>query len=300
MSSTIKGSIVALVTPMLSSGNIDFQRLEQLIEWHIENRTDGIVVAGTTGESATLSHEEQNQLIQFVVKQVAKRVPVIAGAGSSSTAVACELAQHAKAAGADACLIVTPYYNKPTQQGLYEHYRYIAEHVDLPIILYNVPGRTGCDLLPETVEKLAKIERIIGIKDATGKIDRLGQLLKHTPRSFSIFSGDDATALEWMLNGAKGVISITSNVAPYAMRMMCEAALLHRNTEAMHINQKLASLHERLCIESNPIPVKWVLAALGKIELVLRLPLVPLDKRYHHAVKEAMQIAEIEQTVDIG
>jgi len=296
----ITGSIVALVTPMQQSGEIDFKRVEELVEWHIASGTHGIVVAGSTGESATLSHDEQQQLIQFVVKQVAKRIPVIAGTGSCSTSIACELAQQAKNAGADGCLIVTPYYNKPTQQGLYEHYRYITERVDLPIILYNVPGRTGCDLLPETVERLAQFKNIIGIKDATGKIDRLGQLLKHTPRSFLILSGDDPTALEWMLNGAKGVISITTNVVPDAMRMLCDAALAHKHTDANHINQKLASLHERLCIESNPIPVKWVLAALGKIELVLRLPLVPLDKRYHPALKEAMQIAELESTVSIG
>lgn len=296
----IKGSIVALVTPMHADGSIDYDRVRQLVEWHIESGTNGIVVAGTTGESATLSHEEQAELIAFIVEHVAKRVPVIAGAGASSTHVVCELAAKAKALGADACLIVTPYYNRPTQQGLYEHYRYIVEHVDIPIILYNVPGRTGCDLLPETVERLTAFERIIGIKDATGKLDRLGQLLKHTPRSFSIYSGDDATALEWMLNGAKGVISITTNVAPCAMRKLCDAALEHRHTEAMHLNQKLASLHERLCIESNPIPAKWVLAEMGKIELALRLPLVPLDKRYHHALKEAMQIAEIGQTAEIG
>lgn len=296
----IKGSIVALVTPMNTDGSIDFDSLRHLIEWHIENGTNGIVVVGTTGESATLTHDEQASLIEFVVQRVNKRVPVIAGAGASATSVSCKLATRAKELGADACLIVTPYYNKPTQQGLYEHFSHIAEQVDIPIILYNVPGRTGCDLLPETVERLAKYERIIGIKDATGKLDRLGQLLKHTPRSFSIYSGDDATALEWMLNGAQGVISITTNVTPRVMRLLCDAALSHRHTEAMHLNQKLASLHERLCIESNPIPVKWVLAAMGKIELALRLPLVPLDKRYHNAVKEAMQFAEIGQTVEIG
>lgn len=296
----IQGSIVALVTPMRSDGSIDFDCVRQLIEWHIENGTNGIVVAGTTGESATLSIEEHSALIEFVVNQVAKRIPVIAGSGASSTRLAVELTAHAKEDGADACLIVTPYYNKPTQQGLFEHFRTIAESVDIPIILYNVPGRTGCDLLPETVEKLTKFANIKGIKDATGKLDRLGQLLKHTTRAFSIYSGDDPTSLEWMLHGAKGVISITSNVAPRAMRLLCDAALAHRHTEAMHLNQKLASLHERLCIESNPIPVKWVLAEMGKIELNLRLPLVPLDKIYHPAVKEAMQIAEIGQTAEIG
>lgn len=296
----IKGNIVALVTAMHSDGSIDFATMEKLIEWHIQEGTEGIVVAGTTGESPTLSHDEQQQLITFVVKQVAKRIPVIAGTGAASTKVVCELTKKAKELGADAALIVAPYYNKPTQAGLYEHYRAVAEYADFPVILYNVPGRTGCDILPETVEKLAQHKQIIGIKDATAKIDRLGQLLKHTPRSFSIFSGDDPTALEWMLNGAKGVISVTTNVVPKAMRLMCDAALNHRHTEANHLNQKLASLHERLFVESNPIPVKWVLSQMGKIDPTLRLPLLPLDKRYHNAVKEAMHIAEIGQTEEIG
>lgn len=286
------GSIVALVTPMQENGAIDKKSLHDLIEWHIASGTDGIVVVGTTGEAATLSEQEQFDIISSVVQQAAKRVPIIAGTGTNSTEHTIKLTNNAKKAGADAALIVTPYYNKPTQNGLYQHYKTIAEQVDLPIILYNVPGRTACDLLPETVARLANIPNIIGIKEATGKIPRaqeIGQLCK----DFAIFSGDDESALELMFNGAKGVISVTANIAPVKMHKLCQAALTGNKTLAIEINNELAILHKKLFLESNPIPTKWALYEMGLIPPGIRLPLIPLDSRYHSDLQEAMQKAGV-------
>jgi len=288
-----KGSIVALITPMREDGSIDKQAVHDLVEWHVQSKTDGIVVAGTTGESATLEPDEQYELISLIVKQVAHRIPVIAGAGTNSTRTTLKLVENAKRAGADATLLVTPYYNKPTQNGLYQHYKTIAETIDLPLILYNVPSRTVCDLLPETVERLSKIKNIIGIKEATGKIERAQEIAQRCGNSFPIYSGDDFTALELMRNGAKGVISVTANVAPAQMHAMCEAALQGNFTLAEKINAQLLLLHQRLFVEANPIPSKWALYTMGKIPPGIRLPLLPLDKRYHQEVKEAMQNAGV-------
>ena len=288
-----KGSMVALVTPMREDGSIDRKALHELVEWHIQSKTDAIVAVGTTGESATLEHDEQFELISSVVKQVAGRVPVIAGTGTNATHSTLKLTENAMKAGADACLIVTPYYNKPTQNGLYQHYKTIAEKSDAPIILYNVPGRTACDLLPETVERLAKIENIIGIKEATGKIERAQEIIKRCGQTLAVYSGDDETALALMQNGAKGVISVTANVAPLKIHDMCEAVLGGNLALAEKINADLALLHKRLFLESNPIPTKWALYAMGKIPAGIRLPLLPLDSKYHQEVKEAMQNAGV-------
>lgn len=288
-----KGSIVAIITPMHEDGSIDQKALHDLVEWHIQNKTDAIVATGTTGESATLEPDEQLEVISLVVKQVAGRIPVIAGTGTNSTRTTLKLSEGAKRAGANACLVVTPYYNKPTQNGLYQHYKTIAETIDLPIIVYNVPGRTACDILPETVERLSQIKNIIGIKEATGKLERAQDIIKRCDKSFEVYSGDDATALDLMLNGAKGVISVTANVAPLKMHEMCEAALNGNKSVAEKINQELMMLHQRLFLESNPIPTKWVLHTMGKIQNGIRLPLLPLDSKYHQEVKEAMQNAGV-------
>lgn len=288
-----KGSMVAIITPMLEDGSIDKETLRNLVEWHIKSGTDAIVAAGTTGESATLDADEQLEVISLVVKQAAGRIPVIAGTGSNSTRTTIKLTENAKRAGANACLIVTPYYNKPTQNGLFEHYKTIAESVDIPIILYNVPGRTGCDLLPETVERLAKIKNIIGIKEATGKIERTKDIMQRCGKNFAIYSGDDPTALELMLLGAQGVISVTANVAPDKMHAMCAAAHQGNRTHAEKINAELDLLHKRLFVESNPIPTKWALYTMGKIKNGIRLPLLPLDNKYHQEVKEALQHAGV-------
>lgn len=288
-----KGSMVALVTPMKDDGSVDTHALHELVEWHIESKTDGLVVTGTTGESATLEPHEQTDIVAQVVKQVAGRIPVIAGTGTNSTRTTLQLTENAKKAGADACLIVTPYYNKPSQEGLYQHYKTIAEKVALAIILYNVPGRTACDMQPETVERLAKIKSIIGIKEATGKLDRAREILECCGDKFAVYSGDDATALDLMLHGAKGVISVTANVAPVKMAQLCEAALAGDRERAMGINNDLMGLHTKLFIESNPVPAKWALYAMGKIKTGIRLPLLPLDSRHHQEVKEAMQNAGV-------
>jgi len=289
-----KGGMVAIVTPMHVDGSIDYPALHELIEWHIESKTQGLIIAGSTGESATLESDEKFELFSFTVKQVAGRVPIIAGTGTNSTRSTLKLTENAKRAGADACLIVTPYYNKPTQSGLYQHYKTIAENVAIPIILYNVPGRTACDLLPETVEDIAKIKNIIGIKEATGQIERAQDILKRCDKTFAVYSGDDTTGLDLMLHGAKGIISVTANVAPAKMYEMCQAALAGNRQLAEKINAGLMLLHKRLFIESNPIPTKWALHAMGKIQAGIRLPLLPLDKRYHQEVKEAMQNAGVE------
>lgn len=289
-----KGSIVAIVTPMQLDGSIDESSLAELIEWHIAAKTHGIVVAGTTGESATLDSNEHHALVSFVVKKVAGRIPVIAGTGTNSTRTSIILSENAKKAGADACLIVTPYYNKPTQNGLVAHFKTIAEHIDLPIIMYNVPGRTACDMLPETVARLSEIKNIVGIKEATANVERAISIKKMVASQFTILSGDDFTALQLMQNGAEGVISVTANVAPLKMSRMCEAMLNQHLEKAQAINHELALLHQRLFIESNPIPTKWALQTMGKIRAGIRLPLLPLDNKYHQEVKEAMQYAGVE------
>jgi 4-hydroxy-tetrahydrodipicolinate synthase len=288
-----KGSMVALVTPMQEDGSVDTKALQALVEWHIESKTQAIIAVGTTGESATLETDEQFEVISLVVKQTAGRLPVIAGTGSNSTLTTIKLSENAKRAGADACLIVTPYYNKPPQNGLYQHYKAIAETVKMPIILYNVPGRTGCDILPETVERLSAIEQIVGIKEATGKLERSQEIIKRCPKNFAVYSGDDATALNLMLHGAQGVISVTANIAPFKMNEMCQAALKGDKVRAEKINAELELLHTRLFLESNPIPTKWALNRMGKIQAGIRMPLLPLDKHYHQEVKEALENAGV-------
>ena len=288
-----KGSIVALITPMHNDGSIDKKALSELIDWHLQSKTDALVIAGTTGEFATLDSKEHFELIQDVVKQVAKRIPIIAGTGTNSTKTSIAVTEQAKKAGADACLIVTPYYNKPTQNGLYEHYKAIAEAVDLPIILYNVPGRTACDMLPETVARLAKIKNIIGIKEATGKIERAQEIVQLCGKDFPLYSGDDVIAMDLMLLGARGVISVTANVAPLKMHALCAAALAGDKAYATQINDELMLLHQRLFLESNPIPTKWALKMMGKVQAGIRLPLLPLDEKYHQPLKEALQRAGV-------
>lgn len=284
----ITGSIVALVTPMQMDGSVAWDSLENLIEFHIENDTAGIVVVGTTGESATLSMKEHEDVIRFSVDKAQKRIPIIAGTGGNSTSEAVHLTQAAKEAGADAALIVTPYYNKPSQEGLYQHYRFISEHVDIPQILYNVPGRTACDLLPETALKLAQLSNIIGIKEATGDIERAKQYIAQAPEGFAIYSGDDATAMELILAGGHGDISVTANVSPKAMASMCRAALAGDRALAERLNDSLMPLHQKLFVEANPVPVKWALQVMELIPGGLRLPLVTLNEQYHETVVQAL------------
>lgn len=288
-----KGSMVALVTPMQQDGTVDKKALHDLVEWHISSHTQALIIAGTTGEASTLTTEEQFDIISTVVKQVAKRIPVIAGTGSNSTLHTTELTRNAKKAGADGALIVTPYYNKPTQQGLYEHYKHIAESVAIPIILYNVPGRTACDLLPETVGRLAKIPNIVGIKEATGKLERADEIIKLCGKDFEIYSGDDATSMDLMLRGACGVISVTANIAPRKMYELCEAALTGDKTKAEKLNNELMPLHTKLFLESNPIPTKWLLNQMGKIPAGIRLPLTQLSEKFHTDLMGALQAAEV-------
>lgn len=284
----LKGSLVAIVTPMHDDGSLDLDRLRTLVDFHLAEGTDGIVVVGTTGESPTVNFDEHCLLIRTVVDQVAGRIPVIAGTGANSTSEAIELTTCAKSAGADYCLLVTPYYNKPTQEGLYLHFKAIAEAVDIPQILYNVPGRTACDLLNDTVLRLAQVPNIVGIKDATGNIERGSDLLLRAPRDFAIYSGDDSSGLALMLLGAHGVISVTSNVAPRLMHEMCEAAFSSDLAAACAINNKLLGLHQKLFVEANPIPVKWVVAQMGLIGEGIRLPLTPLSASCYDILKQAM------------
>ncbi|OGT34899.1 MAG: 4-hydroxy-tetrahydrodipicolinate synthase [Gammaproteobacteria bacterium RIFCSPHIGHO2_12_FULL_37_14] len=288
-----KGSMVALITPMHKNGTIDKKALHDLIEWHLHAKTDAIVVVGTTGESATLEPYEQSELISLVVQQVAKKIPVIAGTGSNSTKLTLRLTEQAKKVGVDACLIVTPYYNKPTQNGLYQHYKMIAETVDVPLILYNVPGRTACDMLPETIERLSQFKNIIGVKEATGNIERTEKILQNCDKKIQVYSGDDMTALDLMLHGAVGVISVTANVAPEKMHELCAAALSGNVALAKKINDDLMLLHKCLFLESNPIPTKWALYMMGKIDTGIRLPLLPLDEKYQEDLKLAMQQAGV-------
>ena len=287
----VRGSLVAIVTPMSEDGALDLDALRRLVDWHIAEGTDGIVIVGTTGESPTVSYDEHCTLIRVAVEQAAGRVPVIAGTGANSTTEAIELTECAKSAGAAAGLSVVPYYNKPTQEGLYQHYKKIAEAVDLPLILYNVPGRTVADLANDTALRLAAVPGIVGLKDATGSMERAGDLLRRAPKDFALYSGDDASAMPFMLLGGHGVISVTANVAPRLMHQMCEAAFAGNLARARELNNALLPLHSKLFVEANPIPVKWACAELGVIPPGLRLPLTPLSTGFHDTVRDAMRHA---------
>ena len=289
----ITGSLVAIVTPMHEDGRLDLARFRSLIDWHVAEGTDGIVVVGTTGESPTVDFDEHKELIRVAVEHAQGRIPVIAGTGGNSTAEAIELTASAKKHGATAGLSVVPYYNKPTQEGLYRHFRKIAETVDLPMILYNVPGRTVTDLHNDTTLRLAQVPGIIGIKDATASIERGTDLIRRAPRGFAIYSGEDSTALALILLGGHGVISVTANVAPRLMHEMCAAALVGDVKRARDINLRLLPLHQRLFLETNPAPVKWALAEMGMMEAGLRLPLAPLSEKFHQPVREALHEAGI-------
>ena len=285
----IQGSIVAIVTPMFKDGSVDWKGLEKLVEWHIEQGTNSIVAVGTTGEASTLSMEEHTQVIQEIIRIANKRIPIIAGTGANSTREAIELTQTAKELGADAALLVTPYYNKPTQEGLYQHYKAIAEAVDLPQILYNVPGRTGVDMSNETVIRLADIPGIVGIKDATGDIPRGQELIEGLKdKNMAVYSGDDATAWQLILAGAQGNISVTANVAPKTMSQVCAVAANQDATQAEALNQTVAPLHDILFCESNPIPVKWALHEMGLVDTGIRLPLTPLAEKYRTPLRETL------------
>jgi 4-hydroxy-tetrahydrodipicolinate synthase len=287
----IKGSLVAVVTPMHEDGTLDLDAYRRLIDWHIAEGTNAIVSVGTTGESPTVTPEEHGELIRVAVETAQGRVPVIAGTGGNSTSEAIELTEHARKVGADATLQVVPYYNKPTQEGLYRHFRTIAERVDLPMILYNVPGRTVADLGTETTLRLAQVPGIVGLKDATSDMGRAAEVLKKAPRSFALYSGNDDTALALMLLGGHGVISVTANIAPRLMSDMCRAALSGDFAAARAINDRLLPVHFKLFVEPNPIPVKWALAKMGHIENGIRLPLVPLSVANEPVVLGAMQEA---------
>ncbi|MCO7515997.1 4-hydroxy-tetrahydrodipicolinate synthase [Pseudomonas guariconensis] len=285
----IAGSMVALVTPMDAQGRLDWDSLGKLVDFHLEKGTHAIVAVGTTGESATLDVEEHIAVIEFVVKRVNGRIPVIAGTGANSTTEAVHLTQNAKNAGADACLLVVPYYNKPTQEGLYQHFKHIAEAVDIPQILYNVPGRTSCDMQAETVIRLSKVPNIIGIKEATGDLARAKAILEGVSDDFIVMSGDDPTAVELILLGGKGNISVTANVAPREMADLCEAALAGNAEKARAINEKLMPLHKHLFCEANPIPVKWALVEMGLMQPGIRLPLTWLSESCHDVVRQALR-----------
>ena len=287
------GSMVALVTPMNEDGSIAYETLDRLVEFHIDNQTDALVVAGTTGESATLTVEEHCAVIARVISKVNQRIPVIAGTGANATAEAIALTQQAKTLGADAVLLVAPYYNKPTQQGLYLHYKAIAEAVSIPQILYNVPGRTASDILPETVAKLSALDNIIGIKEATGEISRIEKIKQLLEGEFAFYTGEDNNTVDFIAAGGAGVISVTANVAPKAMSEMCLAALNGQWQRAREINSELAALHQNLFIESNPIPVKWALHQMQLITLGIRLPLTVLSEHCHSTVLDALAQANI-------
>ncbi|RYY74960.1 MAG: 4-hydroxy-tetrahydrodipicolinate synthase [Gammaproteobacteria bacterium] len=288
----IQGSMVALVTPMNADNSLDWASLHKLVDWHLEQGTHAIVAVGTTGESATLSVEEHLAVVKKVVDQVNGRIPVIAGTGANSTSEAVELTQAAKDAGVDACLLVTPYYNKPTQEGLFLHHQHIARAVAIPQILYNVPGRTGVDMKTETALRIAKVQNIIGIKEATGDLARAKDLIEQAPKGFAIISGDDATAVELILLGGKGDISVTANVVPRDIATMCELALAGKAQEARAINQRLLALHDAMFVESNPIPVKWAVEQLGLIQSGIRLPLTRLSEQYQPQVSAALKAAK--------
>ena len=290
----LTGSLVAIVTPMLEDGSLDLARFRNLIDWHIAEGTQGVVVVGTTGESPTVNFDEHKELIRIAVKHAAGRVPIIAGTGANSTAEAIELSESAKQSGAQLSLSVVPYYNKPTQEGMYRHFRAIAEAVDLPMILYNVPGRTVADLQNDTVLRLAQVKNIVGIKDATGSMDRCSDLLRRAPKDFAVYSGEDVAGLPLMLMGGHGVISVTANVAPRLMREMCAAALAGDIARARDANDRLLGLHTKLFVEGNPIPVKWAMKEMGLIESGLRLPLSPLSENFHEVVRQAMRQAGVQ------
>lgn len=282
------GSLVALITPMHEEGSIDFFALEKLVDWHLENQTNGLVILGTTGESATIEHQERDKIIRCVLDRVNHRIPVVVGTGTNITKQSIELTEEAMKLGADAVLLVTPYYNKPTQEGLYQHYRAIAKAVPIPQILYNVPGRTCCDLLPATVARLAEFSNIVGLKEATGNLERLKQLQAlHIKMDF--FSGDDATAMEFMLMGGKGVISVVANIAPKQFHALCKAARSSDRAAAEKINQTLVDLYRVLFIETNPIPTKWALEKMGLIRSGIRLPLTALSAQYHAEIDGVLQ-----------
>jgi 4-hydroxy-tetrahydrodipicolinate synthase len=289
----IQGSIVALVTPMDESGAVDKGSLKKLVEYHIEQGTDAIVAVGTTGESATLDEDEHCEVIKLVVDYAGGRIPVIAGTGANATTEAITLTRRAQEAGADACLLVTPYYNKPTQEGLYLHHKAIAEAVDIPQILYNVPGRTACDMLPETVGRLSHITNIVGVKEATGDLSRVKKIRDLTGDDFALYSGDDATSREFCLLGGNGTITVTGNVAPKLAHEMIMAAIKGDSETASVIDAKLAGLHKNLFIQSNPIPVKWAVAEMGLMGKGIRLPLTWLSEDCFDAVREAMRQAEV-------
>jgi len=290
----ITGSLVAMITPMMAdTKSVDWLALKKLVEWHIEQGSDAIVAVGTTGESATLDVHEHTEVIRFCVDLAKGRIPVIAGTGGNSTTEAIELTEAAAEAGADACLLVVPYYNKPTQEGMFLHFKAIADAVAIPQLLYNVPGRTACDMLPETVIRLAPHDNIVGIKEATGDIERARLLIKECPPDFAVYSGDDLTAIELMLSGGKGNISVTANVVPAAMHQLCVAAVSGNEAEARAIQDRLLPLHRALFLESNPIPVKWAAAEMGLCQHGIRLPLTELSVEFHNEVKAAMKQAGI-------
>lgn len=287
----ITGSLVAIVTPMHEDGSLDLDGMRRLVDFHVREGTDAIVVVGTTGESPTVSVEEHHELIRVVVKHAAGRIPVIAGTGANSTAEAIEMTKFAKEAGADAALSVVPYYNKPTQEGLYRHFKAIAEAVDMPVLLYNVPGRTVADLGNETALRLAQIPNIVGIKDATGNVDRFSELIARAPKGFAVYSGDDSSACALMMMGGAGNISVVANIAPRMMHEMCAAALAGDFVKARELNFRMLALHRQLFCEANPIPVKWACQQLGLIEAGIRLPLTPLSPECHDRVRAAMRQA---------
>lgn len=287
-----RGSIVALVTPMLDD-KVDVDRLRELVEFHIQAGTHAIVAGGTTGEAGTLTHDEKRLVIKTVIQQSRERVPVIAGTAANATKECIELTQLAMNEGAHAALIMTPAYIKPTQEGLFQHYSQIAHAVAIPIILYNVPGRTGCDMLPETVARLAHISNIIGIKEATGKMARLQKILRDCKGLMDVYSGDDLTAAEWMLAGAKGVISVTANVAPMHMAKMCDAATDNDKENCLHLNEQLMPLHELMFIQSNPIPAKWAVSRMGLMSQEIRMPLTRLADEYQPMLENAMRVLKL-------
>ncbi|NYT38644.1 4-hydroxy-tetrahydrodipicolinate synthase [Allopusillimonas soli] len=285
------GSLVALVTPMLPDGSLDFEAYRKLIDWHVEQGTDGLVVVGTSGESPTVDVDEHAELIRVAAEHAAGRIPVVAGTGGNSTSEAIELSRHALRVGAQAGLSVVPYYNKPSQEGLYQHFRTIAEAVELPSLLYNVPGRTVADVSNDTILRLAQVPGIIGVKDATGDIGRVALLLRSVPAAFRVFSGDDATAAALMLLGGHGNVSVTANIAPRLMHDLCAAAIRGDGMQARALNARLAVLNKVLFVEANPIPVKWAVAELGLTQLGYRLPLTPLNEQYHDVVRNALKEA---------
>jgi 4-hydroxy-tetrahydrodipicolinate synthase len=288
-----RGSIVALVTPMAESGEVDHAAFESLLDWHAEQGTDGVVVLGTTGESPTVTAEEGDELLRRAVRRLGGRLPVIAGTGTNSTATTVERTRRACEHGVDGVLVVTPYYNKPGQEGLVRHFSAAADASSVPVVLYNVPSRTACDLLPPAVERLSEHPRIVGIKEATGQVDRTKEILERCGDDFLVLSGDDATCRELMLAGAQGVISVTANAAPRLMRELCDAALEGDSSGALLVDQQLGPLHRDLFVEANPIPVKWAVARLGLIPPGIRLPLTPLETRHHAVVLAAMKHAQI-------